>query len=139
MSDGNLLSDELLAPLLDAVFRDKRNHRTTTEAAEEPRRRLTSRFPTHAVILDETLNAPLSFLAEPTGSIDPAEPNATVCAWSKEDEKYTQTERRLAVSNHSTTDHAKDTPGAAIFINGHYWFFGDCDPMTSRPVPPWSV
>ena len=116
-----------------------------TNAATEPQRklqknrpgRIRSQFPIHAVILDEALAGTSAFLDAPTGSVDPSTPNATVCTWSKAAGKYTQSEQRIAVANHSTTNHAIDTPGAAIPINGHYWFFGDCDPIASRPTPPW--
>ena len=137
MLDGNLLSDALLAHLYDVLRDFVRTNRLTTEFDEETPRKSQSLFLIHAVILDADLDAPASFLDEPTGSTDPGDPNATICLWSKADNKYTQTEKRLAVSNHSTTDHAIDTPGAAIAINGHYWFFGDCDPIVDRPTPPW--
>ncbi len=98
--------------------------------------RLPTRFREHAVILDEAM-AGVDFLDEPTGSTDPGKPNATICRWDTELKTYIQTEDRLAVANHSNTDYAIDTPGAAIAVDGHYWFFGACDAMTSRPAPPW--
>ena len=86
----------------------------------------------YAVILDVTLAASTWFV--PTSGL------ATVCRWSVDDEEYTQTTQRLTVYNHSTTNVAAvDTPGAAIWIDGHWWFFADCDAISSRPTPPWDV
>jgi hypothetical protein len=43
----------------------------------------------------------------------------------------------VEVWNHSeSTDHLEDTFGEAKFKHDHFWFFGDCDPMAVRPVPP---
>jgi hypothetical protein len=83
-----------------------------------------------AVILDEELAAG-TFLA-PTSGL------STVCTWYGT--AYTQTTERLTVYNHSTTNAAAvDTPGAAIWIDGHWWFFADCGAIASRPTPPWDV
>lgn len=86
----------------------------------------------YAVILDAELAAS-TFLA-PTSGL------ATVCRWSVADDEYTQTTQRLTVYNHSTANAAAvDTPGVAIWIDGHWWFFADCDAITGRPTPPWDV
>jgi hypothetical protein len=137
MTGGNLLSDAALEQVYDVIRHFLRTERVSTEHRETQRGRIASRFPIHAVILDEALDAPEDFLSVGTGSTNPAEPNATICDYDTETKKYTQTKKRIAVSNYSTTDHDVDTPGAAIPINGHYWFFGDCDPMIDRLKPPW--
>ena len=137
MSDGNLLSDAALAQVYDVIRHFHRTERVSTEHQETQRGRIPSRFPIHAVILDEDLDGAM-FLSVGTGSADLAEPNATICDYDSKTRKYTQTKKRIAVTNHSATDHVIDTPGAAIPVNGHYWFFGDCDPMFDRPAPPWA-
>ncbi len=138
MTTGNLLSDGLLDQVLAVVKHFLKTHKNTLEHQDPTSPRPTTRFRTHAVILDEALDAASSFLGAGTGSSDPAEPNATVCEIDLSTNTYKQTEQRLSVVNHSTTDHPVDTPGAAIPINGHYWFFGDCDPVADRPDPPWN-
>ena len=96
-----------------------------------PNTQKTTKFRIYAVILDEALTGG-TFLAPSSGL-------ATTCRWSVEDGEYTQTELQITVYNHSSEDHAVDTPGAAILIDGHYWFFADCEPIASRPTPPWDV
>jgi len=132
-----LISEELLSQIQSLIKDSIQASRRTEDDQPEQNKRFTSRFPTHAVILDTGLAAASSFLSSPTGSIDPNEPNATICEVDSATGEYTQTDRRLAVANHSTESHALNTPGAAISINGHYWFFGDCNIVTSRPTPPW--
>jgi len=60
---------------------------------------------------------------------------ATVCYWSIADEEYTESSplQQITVYNHSeSTGHDEDTFGVARWINGHWWFFGDCSAMASR-------
>ena len=132
------LSPALLKQLMDMLRREIQAGRTSVEHEEVRDQKTGSRFPFHVVITDEAMDAS-SFLAEPTGSTDPSVPNATVCLWSKAENKYEQTSKRLAVSNHSSTDHEVDTPGVAFPVNGHYIFFGDCEPLSGRPDAPWEV
>ena len=134
----NTLSDDLLKQVYAALSHYMRTHRVSTETSEPIDRRLPGRFPIRAVILDEDLGS-ANFLEEPTGSTDPLEPNATVCRWDRDENKYEQTEQRLAVANHASGNSSKDTPGAAIPIDGHYWFFGDCSPISDREPPPWET
>ena len=126
---GKLLSDGLYNQIADTVRRVRRLDRTLSEANRNAKRAATSSFPIRAVILDEALTGG-SFLAPSSGL-------ATVCRWSVEDAEYTQTELQITVYNHSSEEPEADTPGAAIFIDGHYWFFADCEPLSSRPTPPW--
>ena len=67
--------------------------------------------------------------------LSPSSGLATVCDWNGT--AYAQTENQVTVYNHSGEDIAEDTPGAAIDIDGHLWLFADCDPLSSRPTPPW--
>ncbi len=138
MGGAHAIDDVLLAQIEDLIRLELKIGRRSTESIETAPGVRVGGFKPTAVILDATLAA-ADFLAVPGGSVDPAEPNATVCLWSAADGKYTQTERRLAVSNHSSSAHAIDTAGAALWIDGHYWFFGDCDPLSSRPTPPWET
>ena len=87
-----------------------------------------SRFPAYAVIIDAEL-AGASLLA-------PSSCLATICEWDDAADTYAQTAEQIAVWNHSAESHDVDTPGAAIPIDGHYWFFGDCEAMDDRPAPP---
>ena len=58
---------------------------------------------------------------------------ATVCNWSPVDTEYVETGRTITVWNHSeSTTHAVDTFGIARWIDGHWWFFGDCAAMGAR-------
>ncbi len=83
--------------------------------------------PDRCVILDAALAAASNSKTGATSCL------ATVCEWSVEDEEYTETETQLTVWNHSeSTDHAINTFGLARQIDGHLWFFGDCDAMASR-------
>ncbi|MEO1914370.1 MAG: hypothetical protein ABGW98_11010, partial [Myxococcales bacterium] len=136
MIEGNLLSDAALEQVYAVIRHFLRTERASTEHRETQRGRIPSRFPIHAVILDEDLDA-ADFLGTPTGSTDLAQPNATICELDTSTGIYKQTTRRLAVVNRSSTDHSEDTPGAAIPVNGHYWFFGDCESIVDRPTPPW--
>jgi hypothetical protein len=61
--------------------------------------------------------------------------DATVCEWDVDAEEYTESDpvRQITVYNHSeSTAHDADTFGVARWIDGHWWFFGDCDAMASR-------
>lgn len=133
---GSLVSPELLQQIYETIRHYLRTHRTGEDFAADSKSRKPSALKTIAVILDEDLDG-VDFLSEPSGSVDPTLKNATVCQWSFEKNRYVQTEQRLHVANHSAEEKLTDTPGAAIPIDGHYWFFGDCDPLEDRPEPPW--
>lgn len=101
--------------------------RTSTEMDLTAEQRAAGRFSDHAVILDAALAAATHSLTGATSAL------ATVCKWSTTDEEYTETDLQIKVWNHSeTTAIAINTFGAARFINGHYWFFGDCAAMGAR-------
>lgn len=58
---------------------------------------------------------------------------ATICEWDPVSEEYAESTRQLTVWNHSeSTTHAVDTFGIARWIDNHWWFFGDCEAMSSR-------
>ena len=101
--------------------------RTSSEMDLSAEQRSASRFADHAVILDAALAVATHSLTGATSAL------ATVCKWSTTDEEYTETNLQITVWNHSeSTASAVDTFGAARFINGHYWFFGDCAAMGTR-------
>lgn len=79
------------------------------------------------VILDEALGVATNSKTGATSA------DATVCNWSRTDNEYVETGRTLTVWNHSESiTHAEDTFGTARMIDGHWWFFGDCDAMAAR-------
>lgn len=61
--------------------------------------------------------------------------DATVCYWSVADEEYAESDpvQQITVYNHSeSTSYSEDTFGVARWIDGHWWFFGDCTAMAAR-------
>jgi hypothetical protein len=80
-----------------------------------------------AVILDAALDVATHALTGATSAL------ATRCIWSPTDEEYTETEQQITVWNHSESDEYEiNTFGKAEWIDGHWWFMGDCGPMASR-------
>lgn len=136
-----LLSAAYEAQIRKVVVAFLGRHLDLTEHAEKPRERKASRFTTTAVILDEDLPGADFLMTDESEEVDEGipEPNATICRLNKTTMLYEQTEDRLHVYNRSAEDHEADTPGAAIPVNGHYWFFGDCDPLSDRPTAPWDI
>ena len=58
---------------------------------------------------------------------------ATILTWNAETNEYEESPEQVLVWNHSEhTSHGANTFGVAKHIDGHYWFFGDCDPMADR-------
>lgn len=123
------------------VVRAYMNQHWQSEESATSQSRIPSRFRRYAVILDEDLPG-VEFLAASDDEEDRNEqqqlpPNATICRYLKGKRQYVQTKDRLRVEPHDAEDHDKDTHGVAIPVDGHYWFFGACDPLTDRPDPPW--
>lgn len=59
--------------------------------------------------------------------------NGTVSVGRYTEEPDTADQSTVHVWNHSeSSEHAVDTFGVARFIDGHWWFFGDCEPMADR-------
>lgn len=80
-----------------------------------------------AVVLDEALAEAGNSMTSPTSG------NATVLTWSTTGEEYAESSEQITVWNHSeSTGHAVDTFGKAEWIDGHWWFFGDCAAMAAR-------
>lgn len=83
-----------------------------------------------AVILDEALDVATHSLTGATSAL------ATRCDWSVANEEYTEapgTVDQITVWNHSESQSFEaDTFGKAEWIDGHWWFFGDCAPMEAR-------
>jgi hypothetical protein len=92
--------------------------------------RPTGTQPPIAVILDAALGVATHALTGATSAM------ATRCDWSVSDEEYTEAPDsvpQVKVWNHSETDEYEiNTFGKAEWIDGHWWFMGDCGPMASR-------
>lgn len=92
--------------------------------------RPTGTQPPIAVILDAALGVATHALTGATSAM------ATRCDWSVSDEEYTEAPDsvpQVKVWNHSESDeYEADTFGKAEWIDGHWWFMGDCGPMASR-------
>jgi hypothetical protein len=120
--NGGLVSQELYGQITDTIKTVRGTGRRSREAHVSPPMRDASRFPTLACILDENLAA-VTNPKEPTSAL------ARLCKWSVAESKYVEIEQQITVFNHSFTGYVQDTFGAALFIDGHHWFFGDCSPM----------
>lgn len=58
---------------------------------------------------------------------------ATVCEWDTSVNDYVETVKQITVWNHAeSTNHSENTFGYARWIDNHWHFFGDCNPMASR-------
>ena len=89
--------------------------------------RFSNGYQEHAVILDANLAAASHALTGASSCL------ATVCAWDPGVSDYIETARQITVWNHAeATSHVTDTFGIARWIDGHWHFFGDCDPMAAR-------
>jgi len=83
--------------------------------------------PPIAVIIDAALDVATHALTGATSCL------ATICQWSDADEEYTETTDQITVWNHSENQsYEADTFGKAEWIDGHWWFVGDCGPMGAR-------
>jgi len=80
-----------------------------------------------AVILDAALDVATHSLTGATSCL------ATRCGWSQADTEYAEQSVQITVWNHSEFDSYEiDTFGKAEWIDGHWWFLGDCAPMAAR-------
>lgn len=126
---GVTMSPEFNKQVVEAVKADRRRRGVKTVDTDYAAAETTvgSRFSRKAVILDGALAAATHSLTGATNCL------ATVCQWSVEDEEYIETDEQVKVWNHDeTVDHAIDTFGVAVPIDGHYWFQGSCDAMIDR-------
>jgi hypothetical protein len=124
---GGLIGPEYDGQIRQTIIAVRQMGRVSTEMDLAAQGKAASRFPDHAVILDEAMAVAAHALTGATSAL------ATVCKWSAADEKYVETDLQISVWNHSeSTAYALDTFGVARMINGHWWFFGDCDPMAAR-------
>ena len=124
---GGMIGPEYDSQIRQAIVAVRRMGRTSSEMDLSAQERAASRFPSHAVILDAALAAATNSKTGATSAL------ATVCKWSITDEDYVETDLQIPVWNHSeSTGFSVDTFGEARMINGHYWFFGDCQAMHAR-------
>lgn len=127
MTDVVDISMEYEGQIRETVRHGLRTNRRTRENVPAAPQKLATRFPDHAVILDADLPAAMHALTGATSCL------ATVCRWDTVAEIYVETNKKIKVWNHAeATEHGEDTFGVAKHIDGHYWFFGDCDPMADR-------
>lgn len=83
--------------------------------------------PPITVILDAALDVATDSKTGATSCL------ATRLAYSVVDEEYSETTDQITVWNHSESDsYEVDTFGKAEWIDGHWWFLGDCAPMAAR-------
>lgn len=121
------ISVEYESQIRDTVSRDIRGRRKSVSGQPTLAGQRPSLFPEFAVILDADLPAATHSLTGATHCL------ATVCRWSTSQQKYVETDKQIEVWNHAeATAHVVDTFGLARTIDGHYWFFGDCEPMADR-------
>jgi hypothetical protein len=124
---GGMIGPEYDGQIRQTIIAVRQMGRVSTEMDLTAQGKAASRFPDHAVILDEALAVATHALTGATSAL------ATVCKWNTADEEYVETDLQISVWNHSeSTAYALDTFGVARMINGHWWFFGDCDPMAAR-------
>jgi hypothetical protein len=83
--------------------------------------------PPITVILDAALDVATDSKTGATSCL------ATRLAWFDVDEEYSETTDQITVWNHSESQsYEADTFGKAEWIDGHWWFVGDCGPMGAR-------
>jgi len=124
---GGTIGPEYDGQIRQTIIAVRQMGRVSTEMDFTAQGKAASRFSDHAVILDEALAVATHALTGATSAL------ATVCKWNTTDEEYVETDLQITVWNHSeSTAYALDTFGAAKLINGHWWFFGDCDAMAAR-------
>lgn len=124
---GGLVGPELYGQMTETIVAVRGGKRRSKEHVEEPNVKPGSRFPDHAVILNAAMGAATHSLTGATSA------RATVCKWNSGTAGYVETDLEITVYNHSeSTAFAVDTFGVARHIDGHYWFFGDCEAMGAR-------
>ncbi len=124
---GGMIGPEYDGQIRQTIVAVRSMGRTSSEMDLSAQQKTASRFSDHAVILDEALAVATHSLTGATSAL------AAVCRWSTTDDEYVETDLQITVWNHSeATAHAVDTFGIARHIDGHWHFFGDCDPMAAR-------
>lgn len=124
---GGLVSPQLYGEIRETILAVRGKRRVSHESVDDPQRRQPSAFTDHAVILDAALAAATNAKTGATSAL------ATVCKWSMTDEEYVETTLQLTVWNHSESkSYEINTIGIAKFLDGHWWFLGDCAGMASR-------
>lgn len=122
---GGLISAEYDAQIRGMIRAVQGGNRRRKEMVDAYPVRDAPRFPTLACILDENL-------AAVTNPLQPTSALARLCKWSVSDAEYVEVEPQITVYNHSFNSYTQHTFGAAIFVDGHHWFFGDCAPMNGE-------
>ena len=125
---GGVISPELYDQLAEMFQWFKTQKRQAGDEPTGTAARPPTRFQPTAVILDEKLDEG-EFL-------NPVFAEARVCTWDNDAKTYEQSGEQIEVANHSEESHDVDTAGAAFWLDGHWWFFGDCSAIEDRPAPP---
>jgi hypothetical protein len=124
---GSTIGPEYDGQIRQTIIAVRQMGRVSTEMDLSAPQRAASRFPDHAVILNAAMGAATHSLTGATSA------RATVCKWNSGTAGYVETDLEITVYNHSeSTAFAVDTFGVARHIDGHYWFFGDCEAMGAR-------
>lgn len=125
--NGGLIGPEYDRQIRETIVAVRGNRRVSKEGDLSGQRKTASRFSEKVVALDAALPAASHSFTGASSCL------ATVCRWSTIDEIYVETALQLKVWNHSEhTSHAANTFGVIRHIDGHWHFFGDCEPMASR-------
>lgn len=135
--EGRLISPEFERQIRETVAEKLSSHLSVHEARRGQTLRRESAFVTYKVILDVTVPAISSPLAEVEGSTDPSQPNATICVWSARRRRWVQSGKRLACANDSDTEYSANNTAWAIPQAGVYFLGGCPEPVPNRPTPPW--
>lgn len=132
MTQAVHVTPEFVRDTQDAVRMQRKQVRDRKVVVGQPPANRATRFRDRAVILDEELSAATNSKTGPKSG------KATRLRWSPADRKYIEVfGEQIEVWNHSESNtHEKDTFGVARWIDGHWWFFGDCDAMAERLPDP---
>lgn len=134
---GELLSEGLRDQTHDVIRWARLQRNSANESRQPLDRKAATRFPPRACILNEAL-------PPATHALQPTKAKATLVRWDATAEQYREFEDdplnpdagKLTVFNHSeNSNHGANTFGAALLIDGHYWFIGDCSAMATREPP----
>lgn len=136
---GKLLGSQLEKQIRHGIRRDNQAFHSVNSADTSQAHRKPSAFPTYRVILDVTVDAQADPLGEVEGSIDPTQPNATICLWSARQKRWVQSNKRLAVANASDTEYPVDNIAWAVPQSGIYLLGGCPVEVSNRADPPWLV
>jgi hypothetical protein len=134
---GRTIGDSMVAQMKLVHSRVLNGDRSLPEG-QRTRPPQQSVYPPQHVVLDEEL-------PEAEHSFKPSKAKATFLDWSHADQEYRERSLpggledetfQVDVFNHrETKSYEEDTFGMVFWIDGHWCFAGDCDPMADREPP----